>query len=239
MPPRALHASTPQPADTAAARRAARAAAGHPRQAREHPLTDSVPAPAALLELSGGTFCAGSDEHRYPETARAPRASPPSTHSGSPRTRCRRRSSGSTRRTVLSSSAGSRGGRRADAERGAPHERVPGPVPPGHTGENGFAGTAPAHASAPNGYGLYNATGNVWEWTADRFGHGRPGQRVTSATTPTAGASGAPPARGTPRQQCRQHRLPDGCGRPSTTRGELSGPAPVGFTRIEWRGHHR
>jgi formylglycine-generating enzyme len=47
------------------------------------------------------------------------------------------------------------------------------------TGEDGFVGTAPVHAFAPNGYGLYNATGNVWEWTADRFGPGRPGQRVT------------------------------------------------------------
>ncbi len=47
------------------------------------------------------------------------------------------------------------------------------------TGEDGFVGTAPAQAFAPNGYGLHNTTGNVWEWTADRFGPGRPGQRVT------------------------------------------------------------
>jgi formylglycine-generating enzyme len=47
------------------------------------------------------------------------------------------------------------------------------------TGEDGLVGTAPVDAFAPNGYGLHNATGNVWEWTADRFGHGRPVQRVT------------------------------------------------------------
>jgi sulfatase modifying factor 1 len=34
---------------------------------------------------------------------------------------------------------------------------------------DGFYGTCPVDAFAPNGYGLYNATGNVWEWCADWF----------------------------------------------------------------------
>jgi formylglycine-generating enzyme len=29
--------------------------------------------------------------------------------------------------------------------------------------------TAPVDRYAPNGYGLYTMSGNVWEWTADRF----------------------------------------------------------------------
>lgn len=42
--------------------------------------------------------------------------------------------------------------------------------PNSDTGEDGWAGTAPVDAYAPNGYGMYNMTGNVWEWVADYFG---------------------------------------------------------------------
>ena len=38
-----------------------------------------------------------------------------------------------------------------------------------NTAEDGFIGTAPVKAFAPNGHGLYNCCGNVWEWVADRF----------------------------------------------------------------------
>lgn len=34
---------------------------------------------------------------------------------------------------------------------------------------DGYEGTSPAERFPPNGYGLYDMTGNVWEWTADRF----------------------------------------------------------------------
>ncbi|MDQ7903700.1 formylglycine-generating enzyme family protein [Phytohabitans sp. ZYX-F-186] len=41
-----------------------------------------------------------------------------------------------------------------------------GTFPTRDTAEDGYAGTCPVTAYPPNGYGLHNMVGNVWEWTA-------------------------------------------------------------------------
>jgi formylglycine-generating enzyme required for sulfatase activity len=36
-------------------------------------------------------------------------------------------------------------------------------------GSDGFEGTSPVERFPPNGFGLHDMAGNVWEWTSDDF----------------------------------------------------------------------
>jgi sulfatase modifying factor 1 len=47
-----------------------------------------------------------------------------------------------------------------------------GTFPQENTAADGYYGTCPVDAFPPNGYGLHNMTGNVWEWCADWFSPG-------------------------------------------------------------------
>ncbi|MFV0138180.1 formylglycine-generating enzyme family protein [Streptomyces sp. HMX87] len=47
-----------------------------------------------------------------------------------------------------------------------------GHFPTRNTGADGYRSTAPVDAFPPNGYGLHNVVGNVWEWCADPWAPG-------------------------------------------------------------------
>ena len=66
-----------------------------------------------------------------------------------------------------------------------------GTFPTSNTLDDGFLTTAPVRTYEPNGYGLWQTVGNVWEWCADVFDVGTYARDAASGTVSDPAGAGA------------------------------------------------
>ena len=92
---------------------------------------------------------------------------------------------------------------------------------------DGYEGTSPVGTFPPNGYGLFDMAGNVWEWTGDCYTPTPPG-RPTSACCVPRNPRVTSPTRATTWRARRAHPTPGDQGRLAPLRAELLPSLPTG-----------
>ena len=120
-------------------------------------------------------------------------------------------------------------GRRAHARRQAHGQHLAGQFPARRiSNEDGYERTSPVTAFPPNGYGVHDMIGNVWEWTSDWYSPQARGRRAEGVLHP--GKSARRPRGGQLRPVPAQHQdsAQGDQGRLASVRAELLPPLSPG-----------